>query len=120
MELDQRNPSEDDGYDLRSSERMDTQNDEGSEIGGGRATTSGEICEKALGIKKGEGATELQSMPKSLSEKIGTSVMTNSKFAQMVEDALKDFRLPHYGELSTQTHFEVIKPCLISNKFVAY
>jgi hypothetical protein len=47
-------------------------------------------------------------------------MLSNSKFSQMIDEALKEYRIPHYGELATQTHFEVIKPCLVGNKYVAY
>ena len=46
--------------------------------------------------------------------------LNNSKFAQMLEDAANQYRIPHYGDLSDNMHFEVVKPCLISNKYVTY
>jgi hypothetical protein len=46
--------------------------------------------------------------------------MSNSKFAQMLEDVANEYRIPHYGDFSHNLHFEVIKPCLINNKYVAY
>ncbi len=38
----------------------------------------------------------------------------------MIEEAANDYRIPHYGDLSNNMQFEVVKPCLISNKYVAY
>jgi sorting nexin-1/2 len=46
--------------------------------------------------------------------------MSNSKFAQMVEEVSNQFKIPHYGDLAHCHHYEVIKPCLINNKYVAY
>jgi hypothetical protein len=49
-----------------------------------------------------------------------TPGMNNTKFSKMVEDALAKYKIPHYGDLAHSLHFEVIRPCLISNKYVAY
>ena len=38
----------------------------------------------------------------------------------MLEDVANEYRIPHYGDLTNNIHFEVIKPCLIQNKYVAY
>ncbi len=60
---------------------------------------------------------------KALNDKLSqplTPGMSNSKFSQMVEEALNQYRIPHYGDLSHSLHFEVIRPCLIGNKYVAY
>ena len=46
--------------------------------------------------------------------------MSSSKFTQMIEDAANEYRIPHYGDLSNNSHYEVVKPCLVGNKYVAY
>jgi hypothetical protein len=38
----------------------------------------------------------------------------------MIEEVSRKIKIPHYGDLAHCLHFEVIKPCLINNKFVAY
>jgi hypothetical protein len=38
----------------------------------------------------------------------------------MIEEAAQVYRIPHYGDMSNHSHFEVIKPCLVGNKYVAY
>ena len=59
---------------------------------------------------------------KTLTDKSSTNMtgMTNTKFAQMLEEVANEYRIPHYGDLSNNVHFEVVKPCLVSNKYVAY
>ncbi len=49
-----------------------------------------------------------------------TAGMSNSKFSQMIDEVSNQFKIPHYGDLAHCHHYEVIKPCLINNKFVAY
>jgi hypothetical protein len=46
--------------------------------------------------------------------------MSNSKFSQMIEELANEYRIPHYGDLSHSLHFEVVKPCLVGNKYVSY
>ena len=38
----------------------------------------------------------------------------------MLEEIANDFKIPHYGDLSNNVHFEVTRPVLIQNKYVAY
>lgn len=55
-----------------------------------------------------------------IQKKTSDKTMTNSKFSQMIEEFANEYRIPHYGDLSNNSQFEVVRPCLISNKYVAY
>lgn len=61
---------------------------------------------------------------KSLGGKAGKSgsggALTKSKFEQMIAEAAQTYKIPHYGDMSNHSHFEVIKPCLVGNNYVAY
>lgn len=66
-------------------------------------------------------AKELKSKAAATTEmKNLSSTSSTNKFSQMVAEAANQYKIPHYGELSNQSHFEVIKPVLVDNKFVAY
>lgn len=67
----------------------------------------------------GGGVTELMNQ-RTFSERSLQS-LSSTKFTQMVEELVNQYKIPHFGTLMTfNNKFEVVSPTLINNKYVSY
>eukprot|EP00347_Sterkiella_histriomuscorum_P006955 403350798 len=90
-------------------QRLESQNDE---------FHLSDNLQQHLNQSQGLASTELMNH-RSMSER-SISGLNSTKFSQMVEDLVNQFKIPHFGHMTNNNKFEVVSPALVNNKYVAY